>query len=120
MAIKEELVVQRVADAARMLTLEIYGEEGPPLDADIDELEDWAVLAARAAFDGVLAQALRLQAQRLPKELPCPGCQGLCEVRREERTVRGRLGSATIQEPVCHCPACERDFFPSAGGVAAG
>ena len=99
---------------------EVYGPEGPELDSDMDEFEDLAVLAARAAFDAVIAKALVLQNQKLPPQLRCPKCQRECPVKFEKRTVQGRLGPATIQEPVCHCLACDRDFFPSAGKIAAG
>lgn len=114
MAIKEELAAKLVMEVADKLAREVYGDEGPELDTDIDEIEDLAVLAARAAFDAVIRKALLLQNQRLPGELPCYDCQRLCPVEYEERTIQGRMGSATIKEPYCHCPACERDFFPSA------
>jgi hypothetical protein len=120
MATKEELaatVARRMADT---FAQGIYGPKGPALDCDIDEIEEAAVLAARAAFDAVIARALELQQQRLPDELPCPDCGGLCPVKFEHRTIQGRMGPASIQEPFCSCPACKRDFFPSAGSPAAG
>jgi hypothetical protein len=120
MAIKEDLAARLAGHMAGILSQEIYGAEGPPLDCDIDEMEDLAVLAARAAFDAVLAHALLLQSQRLPPKLACPKCKRLCEVKYEQRTIQGRIGAAKIQEPVCHCSACDRDFFPSAGSAAAG
>jgi len=115
MAVKEELVAKLALQLAESFSLEIYGPEGPELDTDIDEIEETAVLAARAAFDAVIAEALRLQNQRLPDQLPCPKCQKLAPTRYEERSIRGRIGFAKIEEPVCFCPACDRDFFPSAG-----
>jgi len=120
MAIKGELAAKLAGQLAESLSLEIYGPEGPDLDSDIDEIEELAVLAARAAFDAVIARALELQNQRLPEQLPCPQCQTESDVRFEERTIQGRMGPATIREPVCRCSVCERDFFPSAGSVAAG
>lgn len=120
MAIKEELAARLAVQLAEFFSDEVYGPEGPELDRDIDEFEDLAVLAARAAFDAVIARALVLQNQRLPNKLPCPKCQVACTIEFEERTLQGRMGTATIQEPVCHCLACERDFFPSAGKLASG
>jgi hypothetical protein len=120
MAIKEDLAAQLAGQMAAAIAEEIYGSEGPELDCDIDEIEDLAVLAARAAFDAVIARALLLQNQKLADKLPCPKCQHSCRVEFEERTVQGRMGPAKIQEPFCHCSKCERDFFPSAGSVAAG
>jgi len=120
MARKEELAATLAGKLAEGFSEEAFGPDGPELDCDIDEIEEAAVLAARAAFDAVIARALVLQNQKLPEQLPCPKCETLCSVNFEKRTVRGRLGPAEIQEPVCHCPQCQRDFFPSAGSVAAG
>jgi hypothetical protein len=120
MAIKEELAARLAGQLAELFSEEVYGPEGPELDSDIDEFEDLAVLAARAAFDAVIARALVLQSQKLPNKLPCPKCQAECTVEFQERTIQGRMGPATIKEPVCSCSVCERDFFPSAGKLAAG
>lgn len=120
MAIKEELAAKIAREFAESFSEELYGTDGPNLDCDIDEIEAGAVVAAKAAFDSVIARALVLQNRKLPDQLPCPKCQKPCRVQFNERTVQGRLGPATIQEPVCHCSKCERAFFPSAGGVAAG
>jgi len=120
MATKDELVSKLAGEMAKSFSDEIYGAEGCPLDADIDEIEDHAVLAAQAAFDAVIARALELQNQKLPHQLPCPKCQTECSVKFERRTIQGRMGPASIREPVCHCSVCDRDFFPSAGIVAAG
>lgn len=120
MAIKEELAAKLAGQWAATFSAEFYGPDGPELDCDIDEIEDLAVLAARAAFDAVIARALLLQNQKLPEQLPCPKCGSRCTVNFEKRTIQGRMGPAEIQEPVCHCSKCERDFFPSAGTVAVG
>lgn len=120
MVTKEELALELAATLAEKMAQGAFGPDGPELDCDIDDIEDVAVLAARAAFDAVLARALQLQNQRLPDKLRCPTCSCPCPVKYEQRTIRGRLGSATIREPICHCYACERDFFPSTGSVAAG
>ena len=120
MATKEELAAKLAGQMAEMFSAEVYGAEGPDLDCDINEIEELAVLSARAAFDAVIARALELQNQKLPKQLPCPKCQRESPVQFETRTIQGRMGPASIQEPVCHCSVCDRDFFPSAGIVAAG
>jgi hypothetical protein len=93
---------------------ETFSEEvyGPELDCDIDEIEDLAVLAARAAFDAVIARALLLQNQKLPDQLACPKRENRCRVDFKRPAVRGRMGPAEIQEPVCHCSKCERGVFP--------
>ena len=111
---------QWAADMANIFTADVYGEDGPNMHTDIDEIEENAVLAATAVFDAVVANALDRQNRKLPDQVPCPDCQRECPVRLEERTVQGRMGPATIKEPVCRCSVCDRDFFPSTGSLAAG
>jgi hypothetical protein len=120
MATREELASSLAGRLAETFSQEVFGPEGPGLDCDIDEMEDLAVLAARAAFDAVIARAMLLQNQKLPDSLPCPDCERQSSVGFEKRTVQGRMGPVEIQEPVCHCPTCDRDFFPTTGSVAAG
>jgi hypothetical protein len=111
--------VQAARRAGQNLSEEIWGPDGPPCDSSIDEIEEFAVQASKGIFDGVIARALELQNQRLAKQLACPDCQQPCDVRLKSRTIIGRRAEATIQEPVCHCPVCDRDFFPAAGSLAA-
>jgi len=95
-----------------------FGEQGPPLDADLFTLEQVAQAAAQGVLQGTLATLLDHQAQALPGQCPCPGCQRLCPVQREPRPLDCLGGSVTYDEPVCHCPACRRDFFPPAARPA--
>ena len=95
-----------------------FGEAGPPLDADLFTLEQAAQAAAQGLLEGTLATLLAQQAHALPDPQPCPACQRLCPVRLEPRPLDCRGGSVTYDEPVCHCPACRRDFFPSAAQPA--
>jgi hypothetical protein len=46
----------------------------------------------------------------------CPGCGARCETGRKRRSVTSIDGPLAVEEPVAHCPACRRDFFPPAGG----
>ena len=116
---KEHATVQVARRLGLKLSEEIWGPDGPPDDSSIDEIEEIAVQATIGLFDGVIARALEMQNERLPDQLPCPACQRSCDVTFKERTILGRRAEATIGEAVCHCPACDRDFFPSAGNIAA-
>jgi hypothetical protein len=89
-----------------------YGEGGPGLDVDFDEMELIAAAATAGLVEGTLEQLTHSQAQQLPDELPCPTCQKLCPVQKRSRQVVARGATITLQEPVAHCPACRRDFFP--------
>lgn len=44
----------------------------------------------------------------------CPDCGQACPVETVGRTVSGIDGPVEMLEPKAHCPACRRDFFPSA------
>jgi hypothetical protein len=89
-----------------------YGQDGPPLDADFDEMEQIAAAATAGLVEGTLEHLTQQQARRLPDELPCPTCQKSCSVTTRPRKVVARGAAVTLQEPVAHCPACRRDFFP--------
>lgn len=89
-----------------------YGEDGPDLDVDFDQMEQISVAVTRGLARGTLEQLTQRQAQQLPDELPCPTCQKACPVQTRPREVVARGATVTLQEPVAHCPACRRDFFP--------
>lgn len=89
-----------------------YGQGGPGLDVDFDEMEQIAAAATRGLARGTLEHLARQQAQQLPAELPCPTCQKLCPTQTRSRPVVARGATITLQEPVAHCPVCRRDFFP--------
>jgi hypothetical protein len=90
-----------------------YGDEGPGLDLDFDSIESLAVDMGRAVIEGAIQEILRKQSQRLGDHQPCPRCGRACPVDTEPRTIQVRGGTAAYDEPVCRCPACRRDFFPS-------
>ena len=94
------------------------GDAGPGLDLDLAAMEQIAEAAARGLSEGTLATLLEQQAQTLAADAPCPDCGRPCPIGREPRPLVCRAGPITYQEPVCHCPACRRDFFPSATGLA--
>ena len=98
-----------------------FGDAGPGLDADLAALERIALAAAGGLTEGTLAALLEQQAQALPAETPCPGCGRPCSIHHEPRSLAtAHGGSVCYREPAAHCPACRRDFFPSASGPAPG
>ena len=104
----------------KIIARRAFGEEGPGLDLDLFTFEQAAQAAAQGLLEGVLSTLLELQAQALPDQQPCPDCQRLCPVQREPRPLHCRGGTVTYHEPVCHCSACRRDFFPLATRPAPG
>jgi hypothetical protein len=95
-----------------------YGEPGPGLDVDFDQMEQIAAAATAGLAAGTLEHLAEQQAQHLPDALPCPTCQRPCPVERRSRDVVARGATVTLREPVAHCRACRRDFFPPAAAPA--
>lgn len=56
-------------------------------------------------------------AERVTAPQPCPTCGRRCPVVHRERELETIDGPVTLSEPVCHCSACRRDFFPSTSAV---
>jgi hypothetical protein len=90
-----------------------YGDDGPGLDIDFDSIESTAVEIGQAVIRGAVEEALKTQLKLLGDHQPCPECARACRVTTAPRTIQIRGGTITYDEPVCHCPACRRDFFPS-------
>src|SRR5215217_1827007 len=67
-----------------------YGEGGPDLDVDFDQMEQIAAAASAGLVEGTLEQLTHSQAQQFPDELPCPTCQKACPVRTRPRQVVAR------------------------------
>jgi len=91
-----------------------YGDDGPDLDVDFDQMEQIAAAVTRGLARGTLEQLTQRQAQQLPDAIPCPTCRKACPVRTRPREVVARGATITLHEPVAHCPDCRRDFFPPA------
>ena len=102
----------------KIIVREHWGEQGPGLDVDLAEMEDIGVAAMRGLMAGTLESATQQQASQLGEQQACPACGRMCPLKQEERpiVVRGG-GSFEHREPKAHCPACRRDFFPSASGA---
>jgi len=96
-----------------------YGDEGPGLDIDFDSIETMAVDVGQAVVRGAIEEALKTQLKLLGDHQPCPECSRACPVGKEARSIQVRGGTISYDEPVGHCPACRRDFFPSPPDLAA-
>lgn len=96
----------------KIIARNAYGEGGPGLDVDFEEMEQIAAAATAGLTEGTLERLTEQQAQRLPDTVPCPTCQRSCPVEHRPRQVVARGATVTLREPVAHCPACRRDFFP--------
>jgi hypothetical protein len=110
--------LQEIRDLAaqwgQIVARRVAPQAGPAPQLDFMALEQIAAAAAAGLTEGALAALLSQQAQALPDQLPCPDCGHLCPVGSEARPLTVKGGQLTLREPVCHCPACRRDFFPPA------
>ncbi len=83
-------------------------------------LESAAHALGRAVAQATTERLTLARAERLSGPQPCPTCGRPCLAVRRERELETGDGPIELREPVCHCRACRRDFFPSASGVGAG
>lgn len=110
----EELLELRhlAAQWGKIVARRAFGDGGPGLDVDFDTMEQIAHAAATGLAEGTLQTLLEGQTAALGDEQPCPDCGRPCPVGRQERRLRAKGADLRPSEPVCHCPACRRDFFP--------
>ena len=113
---------KQVEEAARAFGEEVARstfDEGVGLDVDLFTIEKLAAIAAREVVRGIVETSTVDQCQRLGEEQPCPGCGRTCRLDHRPRAIQVRGGAANLREPVGHCSACRRDFFPSASRAEA-
>ena len=112
--------VERLAEGwGKVVARRVHEEVGPELDLDADDMEQMAITAACAVARGAIADLLERKAALLGPEQPCPTCRRPCAVGRQPRAIDFWGGEVAYAEPVCHCPACRRDFFPPAARATA-
>ena len=115
-------LLQEIRDLAqgwgKIVARRAFGDAGPGLDTDFEALEQLAHAAAAGLTEGALATLLEQHAQALGAQAPCPDCGTLCVLHREPRTLHLPGGTLPQSEPLGHCPACRRDFFPPAAAAA--
>ena len=78
------------------------------------ELEAAGHRLGRAVAQATTERLALTQAERMTGPQPCPACRRLCPLAHRQRPLETIDGPIELREPVCHCPACRRDFFPSA------
>lgn len=103
----------------KIVSRRTFGEQGPELDLDFDSIESMAVEIGQEVIRGTIEEVLRHLSQQLGDHQPCPQCERACPVDTQPRDLHIRGGTVHYDEPVCHCPACRRDFFPSPPEFAA-
>jgi hypothetical protein len=105
---------------AKIVSLRTFGDDGPGLDVDFRTFEQIAHAAAHGLTEGTLQLLLEHRAAKLPPDQPCPHCGRECHTRPSSGTLTARGAEVEQTEPLAHCPAGRRDFFPPPPGPRAG
>ena len=66
----------------------------------------------RAVAQATTERLTLARAERLSEPQLCPTCGQQYPLLRRERRLETLDGPIELHEPVCHCSACRRDFFP--------
>ena len=111
---------QKFDECVAALTAMRYGPDGPPKDTTFAEIEEFGHEVGRMLGRAVDQELTHRHAEQFQESAACPTCQARCEPKSfpAEREIQTCDGSVPIAEPVFHCSACHRDFFPSAYRVA--
>jgi hypothetical protein len=101
-----------VADRLGIPVRELF--QGRP---NFTEMESAGHRLGQAVARAATERLTLARAGRMTEPQPCPTCGQVCAVEHRERELATIDGPLVLCEPVSHCPACRRDFFPSACGV---
>lgn len=83
-------------------------------DVPFQEMEAAGHELGRAIAQATTERLSLARAERLTGPQICPTCGQKCPLAHKTRELTTRDGPIELCEPVCHCSACRRDFFPSA------
>lgn len=88
-------------------------------DVRFSALESAGHMLGRAVAQITTERLAFARAERMTGPQPCPVCRRQCPLAYRDRDLETIDGPIELPEPVCHCSACRRDFFPSASTVGA-
>jgi hypothetical protein len=95
---------------------EMRWPHGPPEETTFAEIEQFGHEVGRMLGRAVDQELTHRHAEQFQEAAACPTCQTMCQPKGPpaEREIQTFDGRVPIEEPVCHCSVCDRDFFPSA------
>lgn len=96
-----------------------FGPDGPAVETTFAEIEEFGHEVGRMIARAVDERLASQHAQHFREDAACPVCQERCKVQEKPATrpFQTTDGDIPLREPVCHCPACRRAFFPSTHNV---
>ena len=96
-----------------------FGPDGPPKDTTFAEIEEFGHQVGRMLARALDEKLTNQHAIHFQGTVACPCCSTECPVAEnaDPRPLQTTDGEVPLREPRCHCPVCDRDFFPSAYGT---
>lgn len=93
-----------------------FGPDGPSIETTFAEIEGFGHELGRMLARALDERLTQQHADHFQGTSACPGCGTTCPVTEsaKPRDVQTTDGKVPLCEPMCHCPVCHRDFFPSA------
>ena len=93
-----------------------FGPDGPPIDTTFAEIEEFGHEVGKIVARALDEKLTNQHAAHFEGTAACPCCGATCPVAENPSTrdVQTTDGDVPLREPICHCPVCNRDFFPSA------
>ena len=115
------LAKQKFQELVALLAETEFGPDGPSRDTDFATIERFGHRAGQMLGRAIDVHLLGRHAEHF-QEGTCPACEtaGESNALEKERTrpLQTQDGTIPLVEPACHCPKCDRTFFPSADCVA--
>jgi len=107
-------IQQKLSELAELVSLEQYGEQGPPKELTFREIENVGYQVGQLAAQKFEAAATRQHQQHFDDPQACPGCGEFCQPQATvQRQLLTRLGPVELSEIRFRCNSCRRSFFPS-------
>lgn len=93
-----------------------FGPDGPSVETTFAEIEGFGHELGKMLARALDERLTQQHAAHFQGAAACPGCGTSCPVMEsaKPRDVQTTDGKVPLREPLCHCPVCHRDFFPSA------
>lgn len=115
------LAKQKFQELVALLAETGFGPDGPSRDTDFATIERFGHRAGQMLGRAIDVHLIARHAEHF-QEGSCPACEaaGKSNALEKEKTrpLQTQDGTIPLVEPACHCPKCDRTFFPSADCVA--
>lgn len=113
---EDQEVFERLANK---FSVDLNDPEAAGENATFAGIESAARRMGQAVMRHLMADLALRQTELLDQPQPCPTCGKLCDVEVRQRPLTTADVQVELSETACHCSACRRDFFPSAGSLGA-